>query len=793
MSRLTLVALAAVLGLAVVATGAAQGGGQTAPVEVRVWQNVGNLEDIRISARPAGGSWRTLGTIPLPLGETTDSGTFAYADIDLDVALPNRVTPATVEVRVWQRIGANERVYISARPAGGDWGVLGTIRLLLDDGFSSSGTFRFGDIGLDVPLLDSGVTTLAGQAHEWGYADGRGDEVRFAAAGFSPPYLGLAVDHDGSVVVADRRAIRRILPDGTVTTIAGGSTFGSLDGPAETARFQVASDVAIDPDGSIYVADGSAGRIRKITPDGVVATVAGGDPPEGERSVLGFPSRLALAPDGNLYVIDHVHIRRLAPSGQVSTFAGGGGEFDFDGPRANVGFVFPRDIDVDAEGNVYVLDGSDYADSFPDASYRVRKVSADGWVSTVFQGHTRSADGLLVSPGGLAVTAGGEVYLTNTARNQIVRVAGPHTLEAVAGTGTDGFLDGDRDKADFSWPGHLALAPSGALVVTDQADRAVRVVSPNAEGRFTAVPLAPISELPRLEGVRVRLLAGRPGVSGYADGAGEEARFRLPRGVALDATGAVIVADAGNDAVRRVSRDGIVTTLAGGNGRGSQDGPGDVAQFDDPVDVALGPGGFIYVVDKGNGLLRRVGSDGAVSPGSREEDAILPQALASGRDGALIVSEGHNQRILRIAAGGAISSVLPAGIAKLHHDLAVDAEGSVFWVAAGGPRTLPALRRVDGEGAVTTLIEERPGRYGGIFSLSVSDLAVTPDGMLYLADRSYRRVLQVSPAGEVSIVASWGRGHEPAGILVTPDGALIVVHIQGHAIYEITFEDEALE
>ena len=788
MRRLTTVALAALLGVLVATVGSAQSA-ETATVEVRVWQNVGDLEDIRISARPAGGDWRILGTIPLPLNETTGSGTFAYGDIDLDVALAGRATPATVEVRVWQRVRDPARVYISARPADGDWRVLGTIRLLLDDGFSSSGTFQFGDISLDVPLPEVAVTTLAGQAGEWGYADGRGDEARFGVGAWHP-FLGLAVDRDGSGVVAHGRAIRRILPDGTVTTIAGGSTFGNRDGPAETAQFQGAIDVAIHPDGSIYVADSSAKRIRKITPDGVVATVAGVDPDgPADRTLFIGPSRLALAPDGSLYILDSSLIRRLSPSGQVSTFAGGRREFDFDGPKANVGFVFPRDIDVDAQGNVYVLDGSDYAVSFPDASYRVRKISTDGWVSTVFQSHTRSPDGLLVSPGGLVVTAGGEIYLTNTARNQIVRVVGPHTLEAVAGTGRDGFLDGDRDQAHFGGPGGLAVAPSGALVVTDQAVSVVRVVSPNAEGRFTAVPLAPISELPRLEGVQVRVLAGRPGVSGYADGVGEEARFRHPRGVALDASGAVIVADAGNDAVRRVSRDGIVTTLAGGNGRGSEDGPGDVAQFDDPVDVALGPGGFIYVADKGNGLLRRVGSDGAVSPGSREEDAILPRALAGDPDGSLIISEGHNQRILRTAAGGAISSVLPAGIAKLHHDLAVDAEGTVFWVDSGSARHPTALRSVDRDGAVATLLEERPGRYGGVFSRSVSDLAVTPDGTLYLADTNYRRVLQVSPGGEVSIVASWGQGRQPRGIVVTPDGALIVVDNQ-HAIYEITFEGD---
>lgn len=163
MKRLTVVVLAALLGVVVVAVGSAQVE-RTATVEVRVWQNVGDLEDIRISARPAGGSWRTLGTIPLPLDQTTDSGTFAYGDIDLDVPLPGRAVPATVEVRVWQRVRDLSRVYISARPADGSWRTLGTIALPLDDGFSSSGTFQFGDIALDVPVPPEEVSTLAGRA-----------------------------------------------------------------------------------------------------------------------------------------------------------------------------------------------------------------------------------------------------------------------------------------------------------------------------------------------------------------------------------------------------------------------------------------------------------------------------------------------------------------------------------------------------------------------------------------------------------------------------------------------------
>ena len=777
--RLAVLVLIAVVGLAAVAGGEAQGGA-TATVEVRVWQHVENGRDIYVNARAVGGAWAGLTELALDDGFST-TGRFRFGDVSFEVPLANYEAPVPVEVRVWQDILNDSNIHVGTRPAGGSWRLE---RLPLDDGFSRNRRYHYGDTRLEAPLPGGGVTTLAGQPGLWGYADGRGDDVRFGAGRQVRPHRGLAVDSDGSVVLADRRAVRRILPDGTVTTIAGGSTHGSRDGPAETAQFQVASDVAIHPDGSIYVADSFAARIRKITPEGMITTVA--------ETGSFRPSRLALAPDGGLYMADHTRIKYLSPSGELSPFVGGGGELNLDGPKANVGFSLVRDIAVDAKGTVYVLDGRDFPDTFPFAVVQVRKISTDGWVSTVFRSHWLDAEGLLVSPAGLAVTDRGDIYLTNTARHQVVRVVDRDTLEAVAGTGADGFLDGGRDQARFSWPGQLALGPEGALVVVDHGDSVLRVVHPNGEGEFPAVPHAPVPEVPLLEGVSALRLAGS--ARGYADGSGDAARFYFPRGIALDAAGDVIVADAGNDAVRRVSRDGTVTTLAGGNGEGNRDGPGDIAQFAEPIDVAVGPGGFLYVVDKGTARLRRIEPDGTVGPGWEGEPSIRPSALATAPDGSLVVSEGLNPRIVRIAAGGVISSVLPPGVAGLHFDLAVDAEGAVFWVDSGSDLKPTALRRVDPDGTVSTLLEERPGQYGGVFSRSVAGLAVAPDGTLYLADSNYRRIIRISPEGEVAVVFAWSNPESrPRGILITPEGSLIVSDQQEHEIWEITLPDEEAE
>ena len=123
----------------------------TANVEVRVWQDVNDARNIYISARPEDGSWAALGTIPLPLDDGhSSSGRFRYGDIAVDV--PVGAATATVEVRVWQDVNNALSIYISARPEDGSWRTLGTIPLPLDDGHSSSGRFRYGDITVAVTL-----------------------------------------------------------------------------------------------------------------------------------------------------------------------------------------------------------------------------------------------------------------------------------------------------------------------------------------------------------------------------------------------------------------------------------------------------------------------------------------------------------------------------------------------------------------------------------------------------------------------------------------------------------------
>jgi len=769
--RLTAGVFAMLLAVAAVAPGSAQEG-DTATVEVRVWQNVGNELDIYVSARPAGGDWRTLGTIPLPLDDGTSStGRYQYGDIFLDVPLPGRAMPATVEVRVWQDVEDSASIFISARPANGDWRILGTIPLPLDDGFSTSGTFRFGDISLDVPVPREPVSTLAGVAGAQGFSDGQGDAARFGAhAIFSqhhPWALGLAAAPDGSVVVADyyNDAIRRVAPDGTVTTIASGRGF--RDGRAENARFYHPRGVAVDGRGTIYVADERNHRIRAISPEGVVSTVAGTgewayvDGPAEEAGIIN-PRGVALGPWGDLYIIEETRIRRLSPSGQVSTFAGGERRGHQDGWRENAAFFSLRAITVDDAGNVFVVDGSEGSGLVEYSA--VRLIDTTGTVHTVLRSEGLNLGGSLGYPAGIAPAGDGGVYLSNTGLHQIVRLTRAGDLEAVAGTGERGSLDGPRDEARFNLPGSLALSPDGVLFVADQATTVVRAVELARDGLPAgAVPLATFEGLPRAVGVTVTALP--------------QSETFFSDGFALLPDGNIVAGGSFFNDVRQLAPDGTVTILAGDGGSGFLDGPGEEAQFSNPSKVAVDADGNVYVLDNGNNAIRRVAPNGRVTTVLDSLPTTRPQGitgLAVDGNGNLLIADEH-AGVWRLEDGR--TSIAARHQSGLLSAIDVDSSGRIHYAAGRFPPVTVGM--ISEVGGVTVLAEEGPGHYGGAFSWWLPDIAVGSDGTVYAVDVDYRRVVSISPDGDIAIVVD-GESFpgvsrfNPYAVLVTPEGDLLV-------------------
>ena len=806
MRRHLIALVAAVIGVG--ALGASQPYGDptaTTPIELRVWQGTEDPSDVAVGARTADGSWGALGMVPLPLDDGfSPNGDYRYGQTTIEVPLTS-AAPLGVEVRVWQAVRVPSLIYVSARGAGGSWALLGTVRVGLDHGISPDLRYRYGDMRIEVELPERRVVTLAGRAMQRGYADGVGADARFRSS--SEPWdMGLDVDADGSVIVADysNSAIRRIARDGTVTTIAGGNGHGLRDGPADVAQFAGPTDVAVSPNGTIYVAQSPNNHIRKITPDGIVTTVAG----DGSLQVNRYPASIrdgraedavfyriraiALAPDGDLYIMETNSIRRLSPSGWVTTIAGAGVVGFVDGPGRTARFHYMRDIAVDASGNLYVIDSNDRIPVAGGQFETIRKIDTNGTVSTLFLGDPPQSGGQLASPEGLTVSGSGEIYISNTGRNQIVRLTADGELRAVAGTGQGGSRDGQYGGAEFLQPGAIALAPDGALIVADQVGSVVRAILPAEDGFGSGVPLVGIEVLPRVEGVQVTRFAGQQGAtSGLVGDGGPATRAHLNsvRGIAIDQAGNVFVADVGNNAIRRISTNGTISSLAGGNGSGTLDGPGDQAQFRAPYRVAVDAEGTVFVSEVWNERVRRIAPDGTVStldgeaPGGSRPIAAQP-------DGSLLIARSGS--ILRRAPDGTISTVT-RGSGTICA-LAVDHEGTIFVAVHQG--NVAAVKKVMLTGDVVTVFEGRAGRYGGPVAACVTGIAVAADGSIYLADRSLGRVTRIDKSGAVAVVA----GHEefgattntwPTGIVVTPEGDLLVSDRWQHVIWKITIDEDA--
>jgi len=316
--------------------------------------------------------------------------------------------------------------------------------------------------------------------------------------------------------------------DNVVVTTLAGSTQGYADGTGSEAQFSWPCGIAIDASGNLYVVDYYNHCIRKVTPSGVVTTFAGNGT-RGSADGLGssaefdFPRGIAIDVSGNLYVADNNRIRKITPAGMVTTLAGSSEYGYADGTGSEAIFWEPEGIAIDTLGNLYVIEHD-----------RIRKVTSAGVVTTL------------------------------------------------AGSSW-GYADGVGSSAEFAYPRGIAIDASGNLYVTDYYNR-IRKVTP--------------------EGV-VTTFAGS-GARDYADGTGSKAQFSEPWGIAIDVSGNLYVADKNNNRIRKVTPAGVVTTLAGNGTAGDADGTGSVAQFYGPIGIAIDALGSLYVADYYNHRIRKI-------------------------------------------------------------------------------------------------------------------------------------------------------------------------------------------
>jgi sugar lactone lactonase YvrE len=331
------------------------------------------------------------------------------------------------------------------------------------------------------------VTTVAGKCYPTArdYVDGLGDEARFCKP------CGLGVDAQGNLLVADcfNHCIRRVSPEGMVTTVAGvcGDRADYLDGPADQARFFWPTHAIADPAGIIYVADSWNNRVRLITSDGMVSTLAGGDPGyrdgPGHLARFGRPNGLVLDGEGNLLVadLDNNCIRRISSGGMVTTIAGGEERAYADGPALQARFGAPNSLAFDSDGNLYVAEAF-YGHNLPGWP-RVRKIAPDGTVTTVAGDGQRgyidgpASEAQFDFPGGPSIDRHGNIYLADDF-NHCIRVIRPDgQVATLAGTGEPGYRDGPAEVAQFDHPVWTILGPDGALYVADSGNNCIRKIT----------------------------------------------------------------------------------------------------------------------------------------------------------------------------------------------------------------------------------------------------------------------------------------------------------------------------
>jgi sugar lactone lactonase YvrE len=536
------------------------------------------------------------------------------------------------------------------------------------------------------PIFDTRwtVNAIAADASGKFYATYEDRTYSFTAAGVSTALgatrctdgIGIVTDKAGTIYRACGPAIVKVGAAGAVTLFAGSfSAAGAVDGAALAARFRAISAMALGADGAMFVSDNGSGTIRRIAPDGTVSTLAGGP-------------RTGAAVDGT---------------------------------GAAARFVDMHGIAVDSQRNIYVTDANS-----------VRKVTSAGVVSTIAGDPAAkgSANGIgavarFSSPSGLAVDAAGTLYVADKGNFSIRKVVPSGQVSTLAGSPEQrGSGDGFGPYASFNAPDAMTLDASGNLLVADVDSGTIRKVTP--AGSVTTV-------------------IGTPNItrsSGSIDGWGQEARFRDPKGLAIDETGNLYVADSLNHAIRKVSPAGMVSTLAGSPlVNGIADGIGKQASLRLPTVVTLAGNGVVYVHDTLSdpklNLIRRIGPDGAVTTVEIPRDPLNTTA-----DG-IVVAPMH-----KLIAANAKGDLFVYSVI-VRDGACLPAQGCV-------PLARVTLRKIGQDGTAITLFTDKtphPGTGRTMDYSTFRGMAADGSGNVYLTDIANHVVLKVTSAGAISIFA----------------------------------------
>ncbi len=642
------------------------------------------------------------------------------------------------------------------------------------------------------------LTRVAGNSR-LGYS---GDGGLASNAQLNSP-VGIAVDGSGNLFIADNgnSRIRRVSTSRIITTIAGNGTQGySGDaGAATIAQLSSPNSVAVDGSGNLFIADSGNYRVRKISTSGIITTVAGNGTPgfsadggAATSASLNLLSGVAVDGPGNVFIAEGgTHrIRKISVSGIITTVAGNGTQgFSGDGGAATSAQLFyANGVAVDGTGNIFIVENN-----------RIRRVSTSGTITTVAGSGVSgySGDGgaagtaQLFAPSGVSVDGSGNIFISDSFNSRIRKVSTNAIITTVAGNGTLGFSGdgGAATSAQLGDPSGVAVDGSGKLFIADVRNDRIRMVSPG--GIVTTVAGT-----------------GTLGFSGDG-GAATSAQLGGPYNVAVDGSGNLFIPDPVNYRIRRVSPDGIITTVAGTGtpGFSGDGGTATSAQLAGPSRVAVDGSGNLFIVD--NNRIRKVSASGIITTvagngtsgfsgdGGAATSAQLnfPYGVAVDGSGNLFISDLFNNRIRKVSTSGIIITVAGNGTGDFFGDgeiatsahlsnpagIVVDGQGTLFVADSANNR----IRKISASGLITTVagngaqgFSSDGGNATSAQLNSPSDVAVDGSGKIYVADSVNNAVRMLTPTNQSVLIGAVVDSASEAAGSVSP-GKIVVIYGEG--------------
>ncbi|OOQ59933.1 T9SS type B sorting domain-containing protein [Mucilaginibacter pedocola] len=743
-----------------------------------------------------------------------------------------------------------------------------------------------------VPVGEYGaVTTFAGSG-QYGYTEGSA-----TTASFKIP-AGMAIDKEDNIYVSDftNHAIRKITPQGEVSSFAGNGGGGRDNGTGSQASFYNPSGLAFGATGILYVTEQIGHDVRQITPSREVSLLAGSGFPgktDGyyEKSSFNTPVDVAIGPDGNLYVseVQNRVIRKITPQGEVTTFAGNGIAAVSNGPLLQASFGSPQGLGFDSKGNLFVCD---------DYSGVIRKISTDGMVSTFAgNGQNSSVDGTGTSasfsnPDNIAFDTNDDMYVSDG--NLIRKITPQGVVTTIAGSTQQGYVNAIGTAARFYGTSGLRFDSQGNLFVGDLSNHVIRkitlsgytidkplpagLVFNSQDGTISGTPTAaspaqfynitarnksgsstaklsievrgntpPATQAPQFDYPTPKIYAINKPITpliptsrggGAVEPNGYSVNITLPPGLTLDAnTGVIsgtptalspatiykitgknaagsstalinikvsdeelgiaspprinyttpqtlyvrtavtpIIPQQTGGPVHRYS-NGLVGAFAGTGQSGRNDGPRASAQFENPAKITIDKDGNYYVTDFSNYSLRKITPAGIVStlagaagPGYVNgafgtSQLQSPRGVVTDKAGNIYVADGFSIR--KITPAGVTSTLAGSGVAGNADgapnsarfngvvSLAIDEADNIYAVDNGNG----LIRKITPAGQVTTLTgnvtRANIDGQGRNASFTNPQEIIYSNGSFYIADQVAIRKL--SPDGMVTTIAGNGR------------------------------------